>query len=951
MILNFLQTRDPPILPSLQKMSSSRSTQVNGQTSVFADDLEELRGFGKDNHESLGQLIFHFFRHYGYVFDYAEHVVSVKEGKPIPRKEKGWDKSNPLEKEAHNRLCVEEPFNTQRNLGNSADDFSFTGIHKEIRRAFESLKDGSGLEECCAQFEWPVVEKNIFQRPTPKPKPILTRSASQSGRPNNGNNQGRGTGNGARNNRNSSNQRTNGRRSSSGTAYGNPRMPHVMSPPVGINPADYFTSNAISTDQLHNQLYKQYRFLQAQQEALRNQLLQQQQTQVQLQQVQAQAQARGLDFGTSPRSRQFANNVSSPHSPRTFENSPTAAPPLLPGYLYHYPARYPPPSPLSQSRNTEETAVGPSSPSLQSSTPTLRRGVHRGSITEGTPNASARSQSQPGRSFPNPLTLQGLAHPGYDVSGAIATSYMLPRSVQQFAQMQPNGSVRQSNGTFSTETAMPKEYVGYYVGQSPQLVPQFQSGNLVQVPQLRDIVPPSDRRISPELGIPTSDSMRHRSRSPSPFAGDRRHSSSASAHPISGTQPFPQQPLQSVQIQPRASENQGPVIVNGSNMASTRPRQPSVAMTSTPLVQNSSDTTLDLVPTEQIQQMSLDASMFHPNGQQHGIGEAAPRHFVNRTNGHTVEPSLPAHVAQNVPTPVWRQNAPDPQGVSNHAAPVARVQDTNHVSSSSLSDAMQAASLHPAMGPLLSPVAEIRTPSPAMGRAAEVSKLAPHHKFAQHVQVVNGKHAETASKAQNGNSNRSDGGKHQAPTSNPNSSWQQAPARKGHNQDWRWRTSACQRSRPQGGMIECGSQRTYTIGYLVRIRAYNAVLLEAGDCHHLHEREEHCFTYLDLLYVLKGHKKDEYTRKKACTIWLCKNTGAKKGGAQEHLHVFHKIPPSVFLVSFMLVSFQFLFNHSSISAWRGHGFYNEFLHVGAFGRENAYGIEGIAPWSFLFCDV
>jgi hypothetical protein len=152
-------------------------------------------------------------------------------------------------------------------------------------------------------------------------------------------------------------------------------------------------------------------------------------------------------------------------------------------------------------------------------------------------------------------------------------------------------------------------------------------------------------------------------------------------------------------------------------------------------------------------------------------------------------------------------------------------------------------------------------------------------------------------------------------------------------------------------MIECGSQRTYTIGYLVRIRAYNAVLLEAGDCHHLHEREEHCFTYLDLLYVLKGHKKDEYTRKKACTIWLCKNTGAKKGGAQEHLHVFHKIPPSVFLVSFMLISFQFLFNHSSISAWRGHGFYNEFLHVGAFGRENAYGIEGIAPWSFLFCDV
>jgi hypothetical protein len=56
----------------------------------------------------------------------------------------------------------------------------------------------------------------------------------------------------------------------------------------------------------------------------------------------------------------------------------------------------------------------------------------------------------------------------------------------------------------------------------------------------------------------------------------------------------------------------------------------------------------------------------------------------------------------------------------------------------------------------------------------------------------------------------------------------------------------------------------------------------------------------------------------------------------------------------MLISiFLFLFNHSSISAWRGYGFYNEFLHVGAFGRENAYGIEGYSAANGLpfFCDV
>lgn len=72
--------------------------------------------------------------------------------------------------------------------------------------------------------------------------------------------------------------------------------------------------------------------------------------------------------------------------------------------------------------------------------------------------------------------------------------------------------------------------------------------------------------------------------------------------------------------------------------------------------------------------------------------------------------------------------------------------------------------------------------------------------------------------------------------------------------------------------------------------------------------------------VLKGHKKDEYTRKKGVHYMIVQDTGAKKeGGAQEHLHVFHKIPPSVFLVSFMSILFHFLFIHSSISAWRGMG--------------------------------
>lgn len=794
MIINFLQVRSPPILPSLQKMPDARVRQVDGQTSAFADDLEELRGYGNGNKETLGQLIFHFFRHYGYVFDYAEYVVSVKEGRLLPRKEKGWDSTNYMDKEARSRLCVEEPFNTQRNLGNSADDYAFSGIHSEIRRAFELLKDGSGLEECCAQYEFPPEEKPIFQRPPPKPKPVLVRSLSQSGRTNNGSNQNRGNGNNPRNNRNTSNQRNNNRRSSSGTAYGNQRMPYLMSPPVGINHTEYFGANTMSTDQLHNQLYKQYQYLQAQQEALRTQLLQQQQTQVlqqqqtqaQIQQVQAQAQARGVDLGTSPRSRHFTSSVQSPQSPRTFESSPTTAP-LLPGYLYHYPARYPPSSPLSQSRNIEDAIVGPSSPSLPNANPALRRGVHRGSITEGSTNTSSRSQSQPGRSYPNPLHLQGLAHPGYDVSGALPAPYMVTRPVQQFAQVQTNGSVRQSNGSYSAESAMPKEYVGYYVGQSPQLVPQYQAGNLAHVPQLRDIVPRPDQRVSPDLVVPTANGMRHQSRSPSPLGNTRRHS--ITLQPQVLPQPLTQQPMQAPVAPLKSVESQGPVIVNGSNLTNAKPKSTS----STPVVASSAHQSNvsdpDMIPTERIQQLSLDGTIPVNNIQPHDLGLAAQKQPEMRGNGYLTESAPPAHVAQNVPTPVWRQNAPDPQGLANHTPSVSQQSgmprqgdETTRNSPVGVNESMQTMA-QLSMLPLLSPVAEIRTPSPTHGRAAEVPKPGSQHKLAHNVQIANGKPVEATSKSHNGGSGRNDGGKHHSSGNASANSWQQAPSKKGHKKN------------------------------------------------------------------------------------------------------------------------------------------------------------------------
>ena len=65
MIINFLQARQPRVLPSLQMLPDSQRSVTNGQTSQFADDIDHIRGCGRSNEETRGQLLFGFFRFYG----------------------------------------------------------------------------------------------------------------------------------------------------------------------------------------------------------------------------------------------------------------------------------------------------------------------------------------------------------------------------------------------------------------------------------------------------------------------------------------------------------------------------------------------------------------------------------------------------------------------------------------------------------------------------------------------------------------------------------------------------------------------------------------------------------------------------------------------------------------------------------------------------------------------
>ncbi|KAF2164672.1 hypothetical protein M409DRAFT_56485 [Zasmidium cellare ATCC 36951] len=688
MIISFLQRREPPILPSLQKMDGHRRKSESGETSSFADDVESLKGSGAANKESLGELLFQFFRHYGYEFEYSKHVVSIREGRLVLRKEKGWDPTDYGDKESHNRLCVEEPFTTVRNLGNSADYYAWHGIHLEIRRAFELLEDGLQLERCCEQYEFPPEEKPIFQRPPPKPKPTLTRSASQSGQSN------REQGSGSRrknNNRNQSAQRPGGRRASSGAYFSNLNRSLPFSPPMGGNNGDYFQMKG----SLHEQLFQQYQFLQAQQDALRAQLTHQQAQQ------HAQAQARVGDLAVSqgsPRPRPYLNGVP---SPRMMDNAPQTAP-LLPGYLYHYPGRmHPPPSPMSQARSRESggTSTNPSSPSLVAAVPALRRQAHRASVPDGAAN-SVRSQSQPGRTLPHPLAMQQQAHPGYDPSGALGPQYQVPRSVSQMhpqahQAMQypyPHLSAAHANG-HGIDPALPKEYVGYYV-QSPQLGPQFATAPQMPPPpmQLRD--PPSrQRRVTPDL-MPPMMNGRHTSRSPSPLGhlrsfsttADRRASQPTVIQSPPGVDPNCMNPP--APATPAETDIGGPIIVNGSN------RGPAPK------------------PTEK-------ANGVHTQGQQ--LQNEVPQPLQLDENARSKPLPLRTDFAPTTPDGARRSSSP-------RLSPTSQPKPDRHVLSPNGTmngDHYHESTPITSAAPLLSPVAELRTPSPTHQRGFDPQQDSP----------------------------------------------------------------------------------------------------------------------------------------------------------------------------------------------------------------------------------
>lgn len=597
LIINFFQTRNPPILPSLQARPHNKRTTPEGLMCSFDDDLNVLSGFGKKNKQSLGELFFQFFRYYAHDLNYEKDVISVREGRLVSKEGKGWHLLQ------NNRLCVEEPFNTSRNLGNTADDTSFRGIHIELRRAFRFISNGN-LAVCCEQYEYPPEEERTWERPPPQPRPVLSavpsNAARGGGRGGTGA-AGSGVGGAGRGGRNQ-NQfggrggHTGGRRASNTPNKTNNNFRNANN--AGMSPSEISLQAQHAQYLLHDHLYQQIQILQAQEQELRLQLqnqalltgrpppvlVRQPFIQFPLPQQQQQQQSSQQQPNSSSQSQQSPQDPSSPPPPssssgdensRSRSGTTSGARPQI----YYNPTYLPMTVAGAQGASNPTNPPSPST-AAAAAVPDLRRNPRRSSVANGSPGGSLRAQSQPARTL-NSSTLPNLA-PLYALSQPMdASQSSKPRQGSGASQegstqgdddqtaITPSSSLPNGFRSNYLDESRSSEYMGYYLAASQQLQAYHQSmlSNLPAAPvglalQNGGFIPIMNPQDYMAAVSASNDAYTSSSSGTTPTSNDK--SSTSQSQPQA---PQEQSRSQSQRSTPRAAASggdRGPLIVDGS---------------------------------------------------------------------------------------------------------------------------------------------------------------------------------------------------------------------------------------------------------------------------------------------------------------------------------------------------------------------------------------------------
>lgn len=410
--------------------------------------------------------------------------MSVRLGKVIPKSQKAWHLLQ------DNRLCVEEPFNVGRNLGNTADDTSVRGIHLELRRACDLLAGGN-LVECCEQFVPAQNEplprrtdtfvqpttKAIIPQPPPQPHP-------QPLRPNR---------NAFKNKKRGELNHNGGRRASNppGRTTANLRDTHLRDLPFPMTPQELQLQAQHQQHLLHDQLFQQYQYLQMQEQELRMQLYRQRGLM---------AAASGYPSSAFSGTDSTDDGQESSVSSRT--NASSRVPLTAPLYQNRFNAS---PSFLGNGATSSGVVTNPASPLLASTIPDSRRYARRASVNNATAS-TLRAHSQPARVVASaagfPHLTQRFEVPVRQVEATDLRRTSVNSSSQDILAGYLPGRLP-SQGTRYDAGRRPVEYVGYYVGQSPSLSACTGSAAISPVPSTAGLAI-HNGGLSPRLSIRSS---------------------------------------------------------------------------------------------------------------------------------------------------------------------------------------------------------------------------------------------------------------------------------------------------------------------------------------------------------------------------------------------------------------------------------------------------------------
>ncbi|XP_025989876.2 poly(A) RNA polymerase gld-2 homolog A isoform X2 [Solenopsis invicta] len=148
MVIHFLQCgTNPPVLPCLHSMFVNK---FRPDADIYNINIHEDLNISSNrlpkNHQSLGELLFEFFKYY-VEFDFSQYAISVRLASKIPKEECRMVQSSKNDPYQWKYLCIEEPFDLTNTARSVYDPDMFSKIIFILNITYTRLKQRYSLSD------------------------------------------------------------------------------------------------------------------------------------------------------------------------------------------------------------------------------------------------------------------------------------------------------------------------------------------------------------------------------------------------------------------------------------------------------------------------------------------------------------------------------------------------------------------------------------------------------------------------------------------------------------------------------------------------------------------------------------------------------------------------------------------------------------------------------------